>query len=264
MKKTYLGLLSFTSLLFVTQPASALFVNGGFETGDTTGWTIDAGRSTSANSVDWNSSGSGSGSGKADVIDSTATMTGQTLDINPYNGNYMVRINDIFGSYDATKISQTDNISQQDIDDGATLYINWGAALIDPSHSPGYQPFFEIDLSVNGAVVQTFSADATDASTNPDWVNAGSSGGTLWYKADVWSFDLSTFSVGDAVTLEMFASDCNLGGHGGYAFLDGIGTVYNPPDPGSQPVPEPATALLMCAGLVGLLGYNRKRFFKKS
>ena len=78
----------------------------------------------------------------ADVIDSSATMTGQTLDVDPYSGNYMVRINDIFGSYDATKISQTDAISQSDIDAGSILYVDWGAMLIDPGHPPGNQPFF--------------------------------------------------------------------------------------------------------------------------
>ena len=261
MKKCIISMLSVTSFVLLSQPASALFVNGGFETGTTTGWTVEKGHTTSSNAVNWASSGWGTGSGRADVIDSSGAMAGQSLDVDPYNGNYMVRINDIRGGYDATKISQTDAIDQQDIDDGATLYVNWGAMLIEPSntHPNGQQPFFSINLLVNGSTVNSFQADATAHSTDPSWVNAGYDGGNLWYKHDTWSFDLSTYSLGDTVTLEMYVSDCNWSGHGGYAFLDGIGTTYQPPND----VPEPSTVLLMGMGIVGLLGCSRKRFSKK-
>ena len=50
------------------------------------------------------------------------------------------------------------------------------------------------------------------------------------------------------------------GGSGSPATLSHI-SAYNG---GSTPVPEPSTILLMGAGLLGLVGYNRKRFSKKS
>ncbi|WP_246399166.1 PEP-CTERM sorting domain-containing protein [Geomonas silvestris] len=44
------------------------------------------------------------------------------------------------------------------------------------------------------------------------------------------------------------------GCHGGFAFLDGIGTTYEPPA-----VPEPSTFILLGAGLGGLALWRRKQ-----
>jgi len=241
-------------MLCSASPALAeLFVNGGFETGDFTGWTLDYGYYNGGGSISW---GQGDHGLRA-VIDDSGTMPGQTLDIDPYNGNYMARINDIYGGNHATKISQQGAISQDDIDSG-TLYVNWGAALVNPSgHPDDAQPLFGINVSVDGVLQSTFQANGNEAATT--WTLAGSDGyEPLYYKQDTWTYDLSAYDIGDSVLVEMFVADCSWGGHGGYAFLDGIGTAYQPP--GQDPVvPVPAAAILGWLGVnvAGWLSHRR-------
>jgi hypothetical protein len=235
--------------------SSALFVNGGFEDGDFTGWNLDFGiRDYGTTNITWGTPDNN----LYDVIDASGTMPGQTLDVNPYSGNYMARINNIYGSYHATKLTQSDFVTQTDLDDGAMIYVNWGAMLIEPSntHPAGAQPFFGITVRKNGSTVQSFLADAENHNSDPSWVLAGYSGGDLWYKAQTWSYDISSYSVGDILTVEIFVADCGWGGHGAYAFLDGIGTV-DPGDPND--VPDASTVSSIAIGLVALGGFFTRR-----
>lgn len=266
MNKLYVVLLVCTLSIVLCTPAFALFTNGGFEDGTLNGWTVETGTRGTGTALYW-SPGYHS---LYSAIDNTATMPGQSIDINPYNGNYMARINDIYGGNDATRLSQVDTLTQADIDSNPTLYVNWGAALIEPSnlHDVSAQPYFSINVTRNGSQLNYFTADAS-TQQGGGWVNAGDYGGTLWYKAATWSFNLGAITgiaAGDQIGIELMVADCDWGGHGAYAFLDGIGTVNpgNPNDPNDQgdtgnPVPEPMTMLLFGPALLGLVGLKKKK-----
>ena len=60
--------------------------------------------------------------------------------------------------------------------------------------------------------------------------------------------------VGDTFTLELLASDCPYGGHWGYVYLDGFGSVIPPVN-----TPEPDSLALLGAGLFGLGLIRRRR-----
>jgi hypothetical protein len=250
MKKFLLVLIA--ALMLGVSPAFALFTNGGFETGNFDGWTVEHGRSdyNDYSAIVWGPTPRQ----YAGVVESTneGFTPGGTLpdSVAAYNGTYMAKIGDLAGGYNATRIYQTGYVTAQDILDGG-LYVNWGAVLNDPSHPVADQPYFGISVNLAGSIT-TFQADATNLQGG-SWINVG---GNNWYKSDTWSFDLTGASVGDAVTVSLFVADCGYGGHGAYALLDGIGTTYQPP--GGE-VPEPATMILFGLGLLGLAGVSRKK-----
>jgi len=237
-------------LVLVASPVYALFTNGGFETGDTTGWTV---------------------SGDHSVITTftpqfTLTSPGWTSGI-PYYGAYSLLlgspgVGNEWDDYHQSTATQTGPVTQADLDAGLQLYVKWGAILEEPTnyvHSDSAQPYFSIKIW-NGGLIYQEDHRANEPGFTKIGTNASGDNGDIWYGTDISQFDLAShgLGVGDSIKIELFVKDCSEGGHGGLVFLDGFGT-QRPPDV----IPEPGTLLLLGAGLVGLAGYAKVRISRR-
>jgi hypothetical protein len=227
--------------------AQAGFVNGGFETGNFTGWTLEHG-------INYGGaiSFSAGSAGHAYIVGAGHNDPYTPFDA-PFDGNYMARLNEDNPNADATRLSQTGTMGVGETD----LYIAWGAALEDPGHARNQQPYFGIVVKVNGAVVANENHNASDG-TAGGWTAGGTgpNGSPLYYDSDV--FHISGLNVGDQVYVEMTAVDCSPTGHSGWAYLDGIGTAPPTPPPGASVPDGGATALLLAPALLGLVALRRK------
>jgi hypothetical protein len=249
MKKflAVLTIVLFVAMTGVVQAAD--FVNGGFETGDFTGWTQGGGYWYGGAAPINPATYDGGPPNNYIMSGGTDPYTGAPT---VYNGKYSVRANDNYNNYSVSTIKQSvTNYTQNNI------YFAWNAVL-EGSHGLYDSDYFSLTLRDDSKGIDVVSRAYSSAGA----IGAGTSGVT-WtlYSGYVYSSDWVTEQidlvklglVGDDFTLTLLASDCPYGGHWGYAYLDGFGGT-----PPVQSTPEPATLLLLGFGLAGLATLRKK------
>jgi len=238
--------------------AFAGFVNGGFESGDFTGWTQGAGWWCN-NGVPCDMSALDPanylpGGQYYDISANASAVVGPGLDpltdnnLNMvYSDNYAARVNNSYNNYSVSVISQTvPNYTDP------SIYFAW-AAVLQASHGPTDSDNFRLKLTDD--TTNTILYDVTYNSANtPPGLFTQSSSGWFYTQWQVQQLDVSAMS-GDTFTLTLLGSDCPYGGHAGYVYLDGFGAVLPPPGE----VPEPATLALMAFGIAGMAVYRLRR-----
>ena len=258
MNKTLL--LAAASLLALSTAAHAdAFVNGGFEAGDSSGWTTGTGYRGNVSNPNLHPSdvlpgGSlySNGLNHSSII-ATGTVdsnVGAALGSTVYSGNYSWRVEDLTTGGYASAISQT-VLNYTD----ANIFFAWKSVL-EGAHGVTDAATMIIqltDLTTGDVLIsREYNAASGGGGVDPRF----STDGRYFYTPD-WQIEQLAIDAslsGHDFLLAVLGSDCEPTGHRGYVYLDGFGNT--PPPPG---VPEPATLGLLGVGLAGVLGLRRRR-----
>ena len=249
-----------TALLALSLPASAIFTNGGFESGNFTGWTTGFGSNTGLTGPQPYNSGSitigGGGTFRSTVVSAGPDLLGAPITL-PYAGTYTARVNNAQTGGILNHISQSDSITEADRDPSdSKLHIrfNYAVVLDNGGHSPSGQPYFFLrvrNVTKNTVLYEDFSFAAqtgTQFVTIPAPTGGDDPSYLNWKAADVVVPDAD---LGDTIEVYLLASDCSPTGHAGYAYLDGFGASVVPPGAtAATPVPTLNETALMALGLL--------------
>ncbi len=135
-------------------------------------------------------------------------------------GKYAAQVNDYDNNYHATKVSQKATVPSIG---SPEIKFYWAAILEDPQHLSADQPYVDVLVRNNTKSIELYHQHFYTADPlYPGWKSYVYNGSN--WKAIAWQtiiVPLSSTYGGDEVELIVEGADCNLGGHGGYVYLDG-------------------------------------------
>lgn len=237
------------------------FINGGFEDGNTNGWTIGGGYRGSVLNTTMTPDmflptgalyNAGIASSHSAVI-STGTVdarVGAALGSTVYSGNYSLRVEDTTtGGYASVATQTVANYSDPDI------FFVWKAVLLG-AHGTSDAATMLITLKdvTTGETLITRQYNAADdgSGVDPRFSVLNNNYYTANWQVEQLSIDSSR--AGHTFEISVLAADCQPTGHWGYVYLDGFGNV-NPP----AGVPEPGSLALAGLALAGLAAARRRK-----
>ena len=272
-------LLGVIAVLLPCSAGFADFVNGDFETGTFSGWTLDHGLWLGDDSYFEGTDAEYPPPIKSAIMTpGTDPNTNNVLNM-VYAGNYAARVNDQYPQFDYSSLSQTVTDWQHN-----DISFAWAAVLENPAGAPGTvgevgaihdsdeTPRFSLQLvddtrlafdlanslPTTDSVLKDVSFDVYNADQFVDWHTGASVIGHsgvdsqdpgVWMYSSWQSESVDTSQrIGDTFTLTVLATDCGEGGHAGYAYVDDFG--YSTPE---------ISPVLLLTSVLPIVGWRLRR-----
>jgi hypothetical protein len=196
--------------------------NADFELGNFTGWV---GRTGTCCPINFTNTG---------IVASQHTITSgtgtdprtcnQVPVVSPQGGNFSARLGNPQRGARAAGVTYTYTVTAN----SSLFTYQYAVVFEDPGHFDDEQPRFETQVIAGGQPIPCTQYMVTASSNLPGFqscpgIDAQGNPISILYRN--WStvgVDLSAY-IGQSVTLEFRAGDCDLGGHYGYAYIDAIG-----------------------------------------
>jgi uncharacterized repeat protein (TIGR01451 family) len=217
----------------------AVFVNGGFESGDFTGWTKSSYLNDQGLIGTQPYSGASITRSPGGDINESVIVTavppetgvdpllgaGASLRF-PKFGVYSARVNNNYASYHSNSILQQATMASGDVDpsDGLVhIRFAFAPVLEDPGHPPEAQPYFYVGVR-NVTRSNALLYESLNFSNEPGvpWKTANGLLYTDWRIGDIAPGN-SQLAVGDVVEIEVIGAGCAYSGHFGYIYVDAFG-----------------------------------------
>jgi MYXO-CTERM domain-containing protein len=255
MKLSYLAGAVF-ALAAASTVQAAGFINGGFESGDTTGWTVGNGSRSSQNTSAINPSSYLNGNtGRSAVVGpGLDPVLGSLMPNIVFDGAFAYRVEDagVTGG-NLSVISQTvKNYTD------SSIFFTWLAALDNGGHTAEQSAAMIItlkDLTTNTVVIdRRYNAGAGGGGVDSRFLVDPTSG---YFYTPKWQTEQLTIDAslsGHDFQLIVLASDCAPAAHSGYVYVDGFGNAAPQPT-----VTEPSSLALAGLAVLGAAAARRRK-----